>query len=341
MAPRSPETASWAPRAVAGGALMGLANLVPGISGGTMLLAVGIYPRFIEAVADTTRMRLRLRPLLLLAVVAASGGLAILLLAGVLRDLVVHQRWIMYSAFIGLTLGGVPLVWRLARPPGLAFRLGAGGGFAAMAALALLQSGQAVTGTAGSGPFLLAVAGAAGVAAMILPGLSGGYLLLVLGQYVPILGAVDRLLDGLRTLNAGALIEAGGVLLPVLVGMAVGATVISNAVRSALKRHREATLGVLLGLLLGAVAGLWPFRAPVLPEVGDIPGGEVVTAETLPTHELDEYRFEPFRPTAPQAAAAFGLAVSGFLATWAVSRLGAAGTAGEGLPRSRHRGPDA
>ena len=115
--PEAPGAASWAPRAVAGGVLMGLANLVPGISGGTMLLAVGIYPRFIEAVADTTRLRLRLQPLLLLSVVAAAGGLAILLLAGFLRDLVVHQRWIMYSAFIGLTLGGrAPCV--APRPPG-------------------------------------------------------------------------------------------------------------------------------------------------------------------------------------------------------------------------------
>ena len=333
IAPGSPEGAAWAPRAVVGGALMGLANLVPGISGGTMLLAVGIYPRFIEAVAETTRLRLRLRPLLLLTVVAASGGLAILLLAGVLRDLVVHQRWIMYSAFIGLTLGGAPLVRRLAQPSGRAFWPGAAGGFVAMAALALLQSGPAAGGTAGSGPFLLAVAGAAGAAAMILPGLSGGYLLLVLGQYVPILGAVDRLLDGLRTLDGGALVEAGTVLLPVLVGIAVGATVISNAVRSALKRYRETTLGVLLGLLLGAVVGLWPFQAPVAPATGDLSPGEVVAAEALVASEAEDYRFARFRPTASQVASAFGISVAGFLVTWAVSRLGAADAAARARPR--------
>ncbi len=282
--------ASWAPRALAGGALMGLANLVPGISGGTMLLAVGIYPRFIEAVADTTRLRLRLQPLLLLIVVAASGGLAILLLAGTLGDLVVHHQWIMYSAFIGLTLGGVPLVWRLAQPAGRAVWGGAAGGFAAMAALALLQSDSTAAGASDSGPLLLAVAGAAGAAAMILPGLSGGYLLLVLGQYVPILGAVDGLLQALRDRDAGALAEAAGVLLPVVIGIGVGATVISNAVRLALRRFRQATLGVLLGLLLGAVVGLWPF--------------------------------EGFAPTVLQATSALGIAGAGFLLTWTISRVG-------------------
>ena len=270
--------------------MMGLANLVPGLSGGTMLLAVGIYPRFIEAVADTTRFRFRLRPLLLLLVVAASGGLAILLLAGTLGDLVVHQQWIMYSAFIGLTLGGVPLVWRLAQPAGRAVWCGAAGGFAAMAALALLQGDSTAAGAGGSGPLLLAVAGAAGAAAMILPGLSGGYLLLVLGQYVPILGAVDGLLQALRDRDAGGLVEAAGVLLPVLIGIAVGATVISNAVRLALHRFRQATLGVLLGLLLGAVVGLWPF--------------------------------EGFAPTPFQGGAALGIAGAGFVLTWAISRLG-------------------
>lgn len=270
---------------------MGLANVIPGISGGTMLLAVGIYPRFIEAVADTTRLRLRLQPLLLLALVAASGGLAILLLAGVLRDLVAHHRWIMYSAFIGLTLGGVPLVWRLAQPARRAFWSGTAGGFAAMAGLVLLQSGPSGEGIAASGPLLLATAGAAGAAAMILPGLSGAYLLLVLGQYEPILGAIDQVLEGLNGLDARAVMEAAGVLLPVLGGIAVGATLISNAVRFALRRFRQATLGVLMGLLLGAVVGLWPFENLAFP--------------------------------APlQAATALALAVAGFVLTWTISRFG-------------------
>ena len=95
---------------------MGLANLVPGISGGTMLLAAGIYPRFIDAVAEVTRFRFRFRSLLVLGCVVVAAGLGILLLAGTLKDLVVDKRWIMYSLFIGLTLGGVPVVWRMARP---------------------------------------------------------------------------------------------------------------------------------------------------------------------------------------------------------------------------------
>ena len=126
---------------------MGLANLVPGISGGTMLLASGVYPAFIAAIAEITTFRFRLRSVVLLAVVAAAAAAAILSLAGPTRTLVIEQRWVMYSLFIGLTLGGVPLVWRLARPisPGLV--AGALAGFAVMTAMALSPAG----GSAGEG----------------------------------------------------------------------------------------------------------------------------------------------------------------------------------------------
>ena len=82
-------------RSIFGGVLMGLANLVPGISGGTMLLAAGIYPKFIDAIAEITRFRFRFRSLLLLGCIAGAAGLGILLLAGVLKDLVVDFRWVM------------------------------------------------------------------------------------------------------------------------------------------------------------------------------------------------------------------------------------------------------
>ena len=96
-------TRSLVVRSSLGGVLMGLANLVPGISGGTMLLAAGVYPAFIEAIAEVTTLRFRLRSVILLGTVVAAAGLAILLLAGLVRTLVIEQRWVMFSLFIGLT----------------------------------------------------------------------------------------------------------------------------------------------------------------------------------------------------------------------------------------------
>ena len=93
---------------------MGLANLVPGISGGTMLVAAGVYPAFIGAISDVSRLRFRFRPVLTLVCVAFAAAAAIVLLAGPVKDLVVDHRWIMYAMFIGLTLGGAPVVAAMA-----------------------------------------------------------------------------------------------------------------------------------------------------------------------------------------------------------------------------------
>ena len=90
-------------RSVIGGVLMGLANLVPGISGGTMLVAAGIYNRFIHAIAEASTFRFRLRSVIVLVGVIGAAGAAIGGLAGVVVQLVADHPTIMFSLFIGLT----------------------------------------------------------------------------------------------------------------------------------------------------------------------------------------------------------------------------------------------
>lgn len=312
-------------RAVVGGLLMGLANLVPGISGGTMLLATGIYPAFIRAIAAVTLLRFRLRELMVLAAVVLSAGLAILLLAGTVKDLVVDHRWLMYSLFIGLTLGGVPVLLRMiGRDGGRAVRVGAIAGFVAMAGLASAQAfGGGTAGSDASNVFLLFLAGVAGASAMILPGVSGGYLLLLLGQYIPILNAIETLRQALSDRAVAEILAVGiSVLTPVGLGVVTGVCVVSHLLRFMLDRWRSATLGVLLGLLLGAGVGLWPFQRGVPPEVGDLFKGQIMTETTIAELSPDAYPNVYFRPTAGQAAGALGLILVGFMITAGVSRIG-------------------
>jgi len=195
----------------------------------------------------------------------------------------------MYSLFIGLTLGGVPLVWRRARPASREVVGGALVGFLLMAWMAFSRVG----GDGDGGFLLLVVAGAAGASAMILPGVSGAYLLLVLGQYETILGAVDECKRGLFA-------EAAGVIVPVAIGVAVGVAGVSNLVRWALARHEKATLGVLLGLLFGSVLGIWPFQ------------------ETVARGEARVY----YAPDVLSIAAAVGLVAAGLGITLLIDRLG-------------------
>ncbi len=311
-------------RGLVGGTFMGLANLVPGISGGTMLLAVGIYPRFIQAIADVTTLRFRLPSMVTLASVALAAALAIGLLAGVVKDLVVFHRWVMYSLFIGLTLGGVPVVWRMARPANRSLWAGAIAGFLVMAALAVAQSSGMGESGGGEGGWLgLFVAGVAGASAMILPGVSGGYLLLVLGQYVAILSGIEAFVHALKDRDMAALWEPlVGVVLPVGLGVIVGVIVVSNLLKVLLARYEKPTLGVLLGLLVGAVVGLWPFQHGVQPAVGALVKGRIMTAELIAQMAPSKYPTEVFGPDAVQIASAIGLIALGFAITVLIARLG-------------------
>ncbi len=321
MTPESPNPRFILVRAALGGLLMGLANLVPGISGGTMLLSTGVYPEFIGSIAEITTFRFRPRSILLLGCIVAMAGTAILLFAGATKDLVVDHRWVMYSLFIGLTLGGVPIVWRLARPmsPGVAI-----GACLGVASMVLMAVSQPAAGSGEGSTILLFFAGVAGASAMILPGVSGGYLLLLLGQYVPILSAVDDFKTGLlgSPVDWALVTTAMKVGVPVGLGVVLGVVGVSNLLRFLLDRYRKPTLGALLGLLLGAIVGLWPFQQPVAPAPGQVIKGTVVTRESAESFDREDWPSERFSPDRAQIATALALLALGFAGTQLIGRIG-------------------
>lgn len=311
-------------RSIVGGALMGLANLVPGISGGTMLLATGIYPQFISGVAEVTTFRFRPKVVLMLVLVAAAAALALVGGARVVSELVIEHRWVMYSLFIGLTLGGVPVLWRMVRPADPVIVLTSIIGIAAMAALAVFQPGETGETADGVGIYaMLVLAGVAGGAAMILPGLSGAYLLLVLGQYLTILAAIDQARTGVSERDLALLGDAMHVFIPVGIGVVLGIVGLSNLMKMLLEKQRRPTLGVLLGLLLGAVFGLWPFQQPVPPAVGDvIKGVEIATVEMAEAVAAKDWPTAFFTPTPMQIGGAGLMIALGFTVSTLIARLG-------------------
>ena len=308
-----------------GGLLMGLANLVPGLSGGTMLLAVGIYPQFIRAIAEVSTLKFRANSLLLLSSVIGVAFLAIILLAGQVKGLVIDHRWIMYSLFIGLTLGGVPILLRMLKPISASAILGVVAGFIAMVLLVILKTGNSncEVGSNSAAIIMLLIAGIAGGAAMILPGISGSYLLLILGQYVVILGAIETARAAVSDQNWSQLTEAAGVIVPVGIGVLVGVVGVSNLIKVLLDRYPKATLGVLLGLLLGAVVGLWPFQQPVAPIAGDCIKGQLVTEQNQAAFNKEDWRTEVFSPKSGQIAGSLVLILVGLAASIGVAHIGA------------------
>jgi len=273
----------------------------------------------------------------------------------------------MYSLFIGLTLGGIPVIRALVdaavevRGEGSGrgvVRAGAVVGFLAMVLLAWAQI-RGGGGGSSEGWMILFVAGTAAAAAMILPGVSGGYLLLVLGAYVPILEGVDAFRAALSAGDGGAIVAVGaGVILPVGLGVGIGIAVVSRVLRWLFARYRLQTLGVLLGLLVGAVVGLWPFQTVRVPEPGMLIKGQAVEVvdegsgldapdaivvryvESGETVDLEDLPTDMVMPTLLEALLALLLVGAGYATTALVGRIGAPGPQPAGGIGSKSRKSD-
>ena len=279
---------------------MGLAMLVPGVSGGTMILVMGLYDEFIISIADVTRLRWSRRGVGFLALVGGCAVVVIATLAGTMSRIVTLHKSAMFALFIGLTLGGVPMLIRLLKRLTLSATVGIVIGLGLMIAVAWTQQDpvdkEAVRAAVAQGRLVIhhdyvrdAAAGAAGMCAMILPGISGAYLLLVLGRYETILAAISLGKDYVTTWGGeDQALEFLRVLIPVSVGALSSLILASNLLKWMLNRHPQPTVGLLLGILVGSIVGLWPFPQAAPPE---------------------EY------------AVGAGLALAGFMATYLLSRI--------------------
>lgn len=260
------------------GILMGLANLVPGISGGTMILIMGLYEEFIAAVANATRLKFTLRSIMLLGIVGCAAAVAIVSLSGTLSMLVSTQPVIMYGLFIGMTLGGAPLLIRIASP----WRPGA---FAAMVAgIALMFAIQFAGGDIerptdaqkeqrrqmiARGEYDLQinfgrdlVAGVLGMSAMVLPGISGAYMLLILGRYEQILSAISLAKSYVFSFGQSGDASAFQIIIPVGIGVIISLVLVTNILKWLLRAHEKPTIGCLLGIVIGSAITLAIAKAP-------------------------------------------------------------------------------
>ena len=250
---------------------MGLAMLVPGVSGGTMILVMGLYDEFIISIADVTRLRWSRRGVGFLALVGGCAVVVIATLAGTMSRIVTLHKSAMFALFIGLTLGGVPMLIRLLKRLTLSATVGIVIGLGLMIAVAWTQQDPV------------------DMCAMILPGISGAYLLLVLGRYETILAAISLAKDYVTTWGGeDQALEFLRVLIPVSVGALSSLILASNLLKWMLNRHPQPTVGLLLGILVGSIVGLWPF-----PQAAP----------------LEEY------------TVGAGLALAGFMATYLLSRI--------------------
>ena len=259
-------------RTFASGFLMGSADVVPGVSGGTMALVLGIYERLVANIrlvssaigsllkGDTTRLRQHLVSVewgFLLTLLFGIAS-AVLALAHFIEVQLEERPVILAAAFFGLVLGSVLVASGLfkGRKPGHGVIVGIVG-------LLLFLALGAGSDVLVSDPSLIVYfgAGALAICAMILPGISGSLILVLVGMYDTVLGAVnDR--------------DVVSVLVFVL-GAATGLALFSQVLDWALRKAHDVVLAGLIGLMAGSLRILWPWPGGVASADLGAPSGQV------------------------------------------------------------------
>ena len=253
------------------GFCIGTADLVPGVSGSTVAVLFGVYERLlrsVRAVAGAAGSALRgdrrsasvhfRRIDWALALPIVAGALVALgTLASAIDWLLEHRAESTAGAFAGLVGAAVLVAARAVRP----WRISRIGLCAAVAGVSGWIFGLSATPIAEPAPAVWFGAGVLGVCAMILPGVSGAFALLIIGLYAP---AIDALSD--RDWSPIGLIAAGAI---------AGALVFSWLLSRLLDRHHDPVMAAMVGLMLGSLRVLWPWPNGVglLSDSGEVISG--------------------------------------------------------------------
>ncbi|WP_059105813.1 DUF368 domain-containing protein [Shouchella shacheensis] len=231
------------------GMVMGLTELIPGVSSSTLAMLMGFYERLLGSINDLTNGHWR-RAFRFLIPLGIGMVLALLSLAKLLNFLTQNHPEPTFFLFMGLILGVLPFLWRSAhRASGESFR-----GFHYMiiciafvlvALMSFVGENEAVMTDLTTGDYIyLFVCGWIASTALILPGISGSMMFLLLGAYGTAINALD-------TFNLPVMAAVG-------LGVLVGVLITSKVVRYFLKVHTQATYAVMIGLVAGSLPVVFP-----------------------------------------------------------------------------------
>jgi len=255
------------------GVAMGAANVIPGVSGGTIALITGIYERLINAIKacdisaiklllarDFTRLWQHIDGRFLFAI-GAGVIVSIVSLAKLFEYLLTTNERFTMAFFFGLILLSLYYV---------AKRISnwSGSVIASLIVGSTIAIGIALLAPASQNGsfFYVFLCGVVAISSMILPGLSGSFVLIIMGNYALVLGAIS-------SLNMS-------ILLPLALGCAVGLIVFSHAIAWIFKHFENQTLSLMTGFVLGSLVVIWPWKDAVMQTVqrANKPPKEVVAS---------------------------------------------------------------
>jgi putative membrane protein len=260
---------------------MGAADIVPGVSGGTIALVLGIYERLVASIragssALGSIVRLDFQGAMawlrkvewgFILPLGAGIGLAIIALSHLLERLLTDHAVVMAALFLGLIAGSAFIVWHLLTVRDLR-RIGiiVAVTVVVFVVLGLREdtSSESAAQIADPETWAYFLSGAVAICAMILPGISGSFILVMLGMYGPVLSAVT-------SRDFGSLAVFG-------VGAIIGLALFSQILHRALRDHYNSVMAALIGLMLGSLRVLWPWPRGVDSTALQAPDEDVFAA---------------------------------------------------------------
>ena len=235
------------------GMVIGLANIIPGVSGGTMMVSMGIYDTLIHSI--THLFKAFKKSILTLLPYAVGMVVAIAGLSFVIDWAFANYPLPTNTLFIGLILGGLPAIFKQVKGE----RIGLMGGalfLAFFALIILLQVFQKENTVAIQLSFLevikLVLLGGLASATMVIPGVSGSMILKLIGYYEPVIGSIKGLTSALLAGEWAAVGTNVGILLPFGVGIVVGIFAIAKLIEVLLARWKGRTYCAILGLVIAS-----------------------------------------------------------------------------------------
>lgn len=266
------------------GIIVGVANVIPGVSGGTIAVVLHIFDRLIEAINHfTADVKKHLKFLLPLIVGAGVGVLAF----SVLIDYCLERFSLPTCGFFaGLVAGSIPLIYKMAKSKQPKDKKQYGYfiytviAFALVIFMSTLKTGDGsavVVGDVSVGLMAQAfLGGAIAAAAMIVPGISGSFMLVLLGLYNVVIGYVALVKDFLLTFDMTILVSIIKFCAPLGIGMIAGAIIISKLIEFLMNRYHTETYYVILGLILGSLIGIFLDPIAFGSYSGAVPAGALI-----------------------------------------------------------------
>lgn len=271
------------------GAVMGIANVIPGVSGGTMAVAMGIYDKLITSLTHIFKeFKKSVMTVLPIGIGMVIGIVGLSMIIEWMFGTVPIQTNLL---FIGLILGGVPAIW--ARVKGNKVKAGYIIGFilffALVIALSFVQAGTekekealkaseeteteafyVETGVVPSAKYVAAGVVASGT--MVIPGVSGSMMMMVMGLYEKIIASISNVV---KALTAGDIATVGmccGLLIPFAIGAVIGIFVIAKLIEMLLSKHSVPTFWCIMGLIAGSPIAIIVVNADIFSGINAVSG---------------------------------------------------------------------